>query len=157
MQADNWKHYFPKSNIYGLDIIDKTSLAERRITILQGDQSCKTTINQILDSLDPLDIVVDDGSHINNHVISSFMTIFPRVRDNGLYAIEDTHTSYLAKYGGDCKELNNPDTTMGFFKRLVDCVNSESTELIDPELLQLAKTISSIHFYEKLVIIEKSS
>lgn len=33
-----WKTYFPNSMIYGLDIVDKSSLEEDRIKIFQGSQ-----------------------------------------------------------------------------------------------------------------------
>ena len=34
-----WKDYFPKGEIYGLDLYDKSHLQQPRITILQGDQN----------------------------------------------------------------------------------------------------------------------
>ncbi|MFJ3235794.1 hypothetical protein [Streptomyces sp. NPDC086787] len=33
-----WKHYFRRGMIYGLDIFDKSGLAEPRVQLLQGDQ-----------------------------------------------------------------------------------------------------------------------
>ena len=30
--------------------------------------------------------------------------------------VEDLQTSYRESFGGDCKDLNNPNTTMNYFK-----------------------------------------
>jgi hypothetical protein len=38
----------------------------------------------------------------------------------------DTETSYIDSYGGDSQNLNNPKTTVNFFKNLIDCVHNES-------------------------------
>jgi hypothetical protein len=63
----------------------------------------------------PFDIVIDDGSHIIDHIIIAFEILFPLLKNNGIYIIEDTacmrdlstfriskhlpdHISYFAKY-----------------------------------------------------------
>ena len=43
----------------------------------------------------------------------------------GIYVVEDTQTSYWRE--GHVTERNNPNTTMGFFKSLVDGLNWEDT------------------------------
>ena len=37
----------------------------------------------------PLDVVVDDASHMYAHSLASFETLFPRLRPGGMYLIED--------------------------------------------------------------------
>ena len=54
-----------------------------------------------------LDIIIDDGSHINEHVIRTFQYLFPKLKPGGIYVVEDTQTSYRQDYGGDDKNLNN--------------------------------------------------
>ena len=72
-----------------------------------------------------VDIVIDDGSHVNEHVIKSFRTLFPFLTEGGIYAIEDTQTSYWPKFGGDSYDLNKENTTMSFLKSLTDGLNYE--------------------------------
>jgi len=40
------------------------------------------------------DIIIDDGSHIPEHQIRTFVHLFPYVSPGGLYILEDIETSY---------------------------------------------------------------
>jgi predicted O-methyltransferase YrrM len=56
------------------------------------DQADIATMNRICDEsfgTEPLDLVVDDASHFYEQTKASFNTLFPRVRPEGLYVIED--------------------------------------------------------------------
>ena len=64
------------------------------------------------------DIIIDDGSHLNEHVIESFRLLFPSLAPGGLYVVEDTQTSYLESKGGSSRELDSVETSMGLLKRL---------------------------------------
>ena len=90
-----WKDYFPNANIYAIDLYDKSALQEPRIHIFQGSQADPDFLKWVAGEIGQLDIVIDDGSHVNEHVIVSFQTLFPLLADNGIYAIEDLHTAYL--------------------------------------------------------------
>ena len=118
-----WKRFFPKGNIYGIDIYDKKDFEEERIKIFQGSQIDKPFLNQLVLNIPALDIIIDDGSHINEHVIESFRILFPFLKNGGIYVIEDTQTSYWQNYGGDSNNLNNSKTLMCFFKSLIDGLN----------------------------------
>lgn len=89
-----WRDYFPNAHIYSLDIYDKSALQEERITIFQGSQNDPEFLRGIMARIGGADIIVDDGSHVSEHVITSFHTLFPLLNDGGIYAIEDLQTSY---------------------------------------------------------------
>ena len=110
----------------------------------------------MLDEISPVDIVIDDGSHMVEHVLTSFNVIFPRMSPNGIYAVEDTRTSYLNRYGGDSENLNNPTSTLGFFKSLVDNLNYQFIENDQIGNSFFQNDLSSLHFYKELVIIKKT-
>jgi len=152
-----WKYFFPNSTIYGLDINDKNALQERRIKIFQGDQSKENCLREIFNKIGSLDIVIDDGSHVNEHVIISFKTLFPLINAGGIYAVEDTEHSYSASFGGDNENLNNPATMMNFFKSLTDGLNHEDLKFFKPgyEPSYFDKNVLSIHFYHNLIIVHK--
>ncbi|MET8681013.1 SDR family NAD(P)-dependent oxidoreductase [Streptomyces sp. NPDC004647] len=103
--------------------------------------------------------VIDDGSHVSSHVISSFKALFPHVRPDGLYVVEDLHGSYWpALFGGSEDDLSDPEYTVGFLKTLVDGVNHE--EFLDPGARPSQPTdslIRGMHFYHNLAIIEKGA
>ena len=98
------------------------------------------------------DIVVDDGSHQNAHVIATFRFLFPLLSENGYYVIEDTQTSYWPD--GDVTDRNNPKTSMGFFKSLVDGLNWEEF-YGDYEPTPFDLQIKSIAFYHNLIVVQK--
>ena len=102
-----WKSYFPFSKIYSLDIHDKSFLQEKRIKIFKGSQVDFDFLEIVTKKIGQIDLIIDDGSHINNHVIESFRYLFPKLKKGGIYIIEDTQTSYWEDYGGDSNNLDN--------------------------------------------------
>ena len=73
----------------------------------------------------------------------------------GNYVVEDTETSYIDSYGGNSQNLNNPKTTVNFFKNLIDCVHNESiNKNILPDSL-IDYNIKSMHFYDNIIFITK--
>lgn len=151
-----WKKYFPFGRIAGLDLYDKKTLQERRIAIYQGSQVEPAVLDRIVQENGEFDIIIDDGSHINEHIITTFEYLFPKLKKGGIYVIEDVQTSYWESYGGDSADLNNPKTAMNYFKKLTDCLNySEFTlEGYRPSIYDL--NITEIHFYHNLIFIYKN-
>lgn len=152
-----WKKYFPFGRFFSIDIYDKSALEENRIKIFQGSQVDKHFINSLMDEIGEVDIIIDDGSHINEHVITSFELLFPFLKNGGVYVVEDTETSYLDKYGGDSKFLDNKQTTMNFFKSLTDEINHVEYEVAGNHLDKLIPNINSIHFYHSIIFVNKES
>ena len=150
-----WKAYFPKSQIYGIDCYDKRALEEPRIRVFQGRQEDPDFFRRVATAIGRLDIVIDDGSHANAHVITAFETLFLLLADDGIYVVEDTQTSYWPGFGGRSDEVNDPQTTMGYFKRLVDGLNH--AELLQPgyQPSYFDQHITAIHFYHNLIFILK--
>jgi hypothetical protein len=150
-----WKKYFPFGKIYSIDIYDKSQLQEKNIKIYQGSQIDEDILKTICNNDGPFDIIIDDGSHINEHIIKTFSILFPTLKDGGIYVIEDIQTSYWDSYGGDSKDLNNPITAMNFFKALTDCLNYQ--EIPDENYIEsyFDKKIVSMHFYHNLLFIYK--
>lgn len=88
-----WSEYYPKANIVGFDINDKSDLEfNERINTVLLDQS---NIYQLveLSKVKDIDIIIDDGSHIINHQIMTFEILFDSLKSGGQYIIEDLHTS----------------------------------------------------------------
>jgi hypothetical protein len=152
-----WKRYFPKSEIYALDIEDKSDLKSDRLTIFQGDQSDPQTLKRINESAGGFDIVIDDGSHINSHVITTFEALFPLLSPNGIYVVEDTQTSYwdFDSYGGSMKDLHSTNTTIGYFKRFADGLNHAEFPIAEYKASYFDNHIESIHFYHNILFIHK--
>ncbi|KAA2256349.1 class I SAM-dependent methyltransferase [Solihabitans fulvus] len=151
-----WKHYFRRGLVYGMDIHEKTGIDEPRLRTIVGDQSDAALLDSLGASLGPFDIIIDDGSHLNEHVITSFHALFPHVRPGGLYVIEDTQTSYWPGWGGSSTELDRPDTSMNLVKSLVDGLNHrEFVRNGDAEPSATDLAVTSVHVHHNMAVIEK--
>ena len=149
-----WKHFFARGNIYGLDIQDKSFVEEPRIRVFQGDQSDPDLLTSIVEEAGRLDVIIDDGSHVPEHIIATFKVLFPLLADDGIYVVEDTQTSYWPEWGGSA-EVDDPGTSMAMLKRLADGLNYEEfvTEPYEPSYTDL--NIVGVSFYHNLAFIQK--
>lgn len=150
-----WKSYFPKGQIYAIDIHDKTAVQEPRIKIFRGSQVDRAFLEKVIDEIGAPDVIIDDGSHINEHVITTFKALFPRLKNQGLYFVEDTQTSYWPAWGGDAEDRNNPGTMMNFFKGLADGLNYAEFPDKNYQPTELDKSITALHFYHNLAVVKK--
>jgi len=150
-----WKKYFPFGSINAIDIFDKSALEERRINIFKGSQVDKEFLHSVIEKIGTPDIIIDDGSHINEHMIETFKILFPLLKDGGVYVVEDTQTSYWPEFGGDSKKLDNPGTILNYLKSTTDCLNYEEFLLPDYKPTYFDRKIISMHFYHNLVFLYK--
>ena len=66
------------------------------------------------------DIIIDDGSHQFVHQMTSLFAFMDSVKPDGIYVLEDLHTSL--SWGSDAK--NTPLYFLTFFDN-VDCISTE--------------------------------
>ncbi|MFC1666562.1 class I SAM-dependent methyltransferase [Candidatus Omnitrophota bacterium] len=150
-----WKRYFSNSIIYGIDIYDKSFMQEKRIKTFRGDQSDEKFLRNVFDKIGSLDIIIDDGSHINEHVITTFKTLFPLLNNGGIYVIEDTQASYWPEFGGNSENLNSPNTVMNLLKNITDGLNYKEFKKQVYVPTYFDKHITSTHFYHNIAFIFK--
>lgn len=150
-----WRDYFRRGLVVGMDIHPKPGVQGPRVRTVQGDQSDPDLIARIGAGAGPFDIVVDDGSHVSSHVITTFGALFPHVRPGGFYVIEDLQTSFWPEFGGSTTEFTNPATTVGFLKTLLDGLHHPEIDGAEPDYAAL--NVAGLHFYRNLVFIEKGS
>ena len=150
-----WQDYFRNGMIYGLDIEDKYCYQDKRIKIFQGDQNDPSFLESVVSQIGGIDVIIDDGSHINEHVITSFNTLFPHLNQTGIYVIEDMHTSYLPSYGGSYEELLSETTSIGMVKKLIDSLNHQYIPKNSPNMFD--GNIVSVCCYPKIAFIKKGS
>ncbi len=147
-----WKNYFPRANIYAIDLHDKSALQEPRIRIFQGSQADPDFLKRVAGEIGRLDIIIDDGSHINEHVISTFQILFPLLAENGIYAMEDLGTAYVPRLGGSL-DLNCQTTSIAMCKRLIDGLNWR--KIPDYQATYFDRHIIALHYYTTLAVIYK--
>lgn len=91
-----WKSYFKKGNIYGIDIDPRCkAFEEKRIQIEIGSQDDDAFLSRCFGPDVKFDIIIDDGSHVNQMTLASFASLFDqRLNSGGIYVIEDLGCSY---------------------------------------------------------------
>lgn len=148
-----WKRYFgPHATIVGIDIDPAVkSHEEDQIHIRIGDQSDTKFLKSLVDEFGPFDIVIDDGSHICEHQVTSFQELYPHVKDNGIYAVEDLHTNYWPEYNGGYKKNSS---FIELSKNLIDELNAYHTRNT-VEVNEFTNSTYSINFYDSMIVFEK--
>ncbi len=150
-----WQGFFAAGSRLTFCDIDPgcAALAMPGTVVEIGDQADPAFLNRLGDSHGPFDLIVDDGGHQMHQQITSFRHLWPRLRDRGLYIVEDVHTSYWPGFGGGFRA---PGSFVEFAKDLIDRMHSWYTEDdADFPLHPLAREIGGIRFYDSLVVIEK--
>jgi len=148
-----WKDYFHKDSvIVGIDINPKCKQHEQDgIHVRIGSQVDEEFLADIIIEFGPFDIIIDDGSHENPHVIETFNLMYPHISKTGVYLVEDMHTSYWPKYGGG---LHKSDSMVEYFKSKIDELNAVHIGK-NVEVTDFTRTTSSITFYDSVAVFEK--
>ena len=149
-----WRRYFGRrAKIYGVDINPKCKKAEgRRIKVFIGDQEDRDFLRSIADEIGPIDVLIEDGGHRMGQQIATFEELYPKVKEDGVFLIEDLHTSYIRKYGGGYLK---PSTFIEYAKKLNDQLNAWHSQ--DPNLKvdEFTRTTRSMHWYDSIIVFEK--
>ena len=142
------------ARIVGLDVQDKSFVDGGRIRTYRGSQTDHAVLRRIVDDAGEIRVVVDDGSHHPEHIRDTFHFLFPLLAMDGIYAIEDTQTSYWPTWGGS-EELGDPATTISMVKDLLDGLHHE--EFLDEtyEPTYVDQYLRSLHAYHNMVVLEK--
>ncbi len=160
-----WRAFFPRGTIVGFDYKFKAALATRHTRIHRGDQGSVSDLVQLITLEGPFDIIIDDGSHLSEHQLTSFRALFRALTEHGIYVIEDVQTSYWpAEIGGVRWDGADPDdarfsgTCMGFFLGLAKYLSyAEFLRAPDPDspFVPFMTQIRKIAFEHNLIVIEK--
>lgn len=157
------------SKLFGLDINPQCKELEvkgLKASIFIGSQTDDTILREIVAHAGSFDLIIDDGSHIQADMIITFLKLFPYLRQDGVYIIEDTHSSYSPEHQrsffgiglydylkGLAERLSldhlNPNLRKNFYK--IDRERRDSFDYIS----DITRDIFSIEFFDSLVAIKK--
>jgi hypothetical protein len=168
-----WAQYFEHASVLvGCDIDEACrilSFDDPRIEVLVGDIVDPRVQAELADRSPQFDIIIDDGSHRSRDIISTFVAMFPRLAEGGVYIIEDLHCSYYSSFGGG---LFAERSALSFLKRLVDVVNADHwglartpaehlQPLVDERLtatfLEALTGIVCVEFYDSMCIVRRDN
>jgi len=153
-----WAEYFPRAKIIGVDIEPDSKLYEtERVKIALADQSNLEHLAQVAAAHGPFDLIIEDGSHMWEHQITTLRALFPFLRNGGYYICEDLQTNYgrmQTKYRGVASE-----SCMDYLKRWMDIFVAD--DLIDIESVEDAflrtygRSIDFLTFHRHACVIRK--
>ena len=142
--------------------------------VYQCDQSSKEDLLKIKKKFESksIDLIVDDGSHIPEHIILTFNIFFKSILNNGCsYVVEDIETSYWSNatcYGYKANYgLNSKNSIVNIFSLLNHWVNREFLRPNQKKILkrkfqslnldiETINMISSITFGQNCICITKN-
>lgn len=150
-----FREYFgEKAHFIGIDVDPRCKrFEEPGFEVFIGSQKDKKFLSEILKSIPKIDIILDDGGHTMNQQKNSFEVLFEHLNPNGVYLIEDTHTSYWNAYGGGYKRLG---TFIEYSKNFVDVVHGFHFSTGNAFIKKYKTNIKAVHFYDSIVVLEKA-
>lgn len=153
-----WREYFPNAKIVGVDIQPNAKQFEsERVHVELADQSNLQHLAELSVKHGPFDIVIEDGSHMWEHQITTLRALFPFVKNGGYYVVEDLQTNYGAlqsKYRGV-----SSDTCVAFLKRWMDLFVADDlvdlSSVEDAFLRTYGRSIESMAFHRRACVVRK--
>ena len=153
-----WREYFPYARIVGVDIQPSAKQFEGdRVRIELADQSNLEHMAQLAVAHGPFDLIVEDGSHLWEHQVTSLRALFPFLRNGGHYIVEDLQTNYgglQANYRGLASQ-----SCMDFLKNWLDLYVADDAVDIDavedPFLRTYGRAVEHMTFHRRACVIRK--
>ena len=151
-----WRNYFgEEAVIFGVEINpEHLQLSDDVAQVRIGSQSDPSFLEKVVDEMGGVDIVIDDGSHIADDVLSSLRTLFPKLSSPGIYIIEDLHTSYWKHWGGG---FLRKGSAIEVSKELIDLLHAPyNRQIRTPHWLGISRDeLRGAHFYDSILVLEK--
>lgn len=85
-----WAEYFSKADIWGLDIQPDAceAIDDDRISVIHCDSTSTSDVDKAIRGMS-FDVIIDDGSHHSHDQIATLKNLWPNLKPDGLYVIED--------------------------------------------------------------------
>lgn len=149
-----WREYFGKrARIYGIDINPECKQFEDRKTkIFIGDQEDRDFLRSIAKEIGPIDVLIEDGGHTVGQQIATFEVLYPKMRHDGVFLMEDLHTNYWPRYGGGYRREG---TFWEYAKALTDQLNAWHSREDALAVNEFTRTTKSMHFYDSIIVLER--
>jgi len=142
-----WRDFFgERARIIGIDLNPEAlKWKQCGFEIYIGNQDAPGFWEVFFNEIEHADIILDDGGHTNRQQIITTASCIEYINDGGILVVEDTHSSYMKKFGNPSKY-----SFINFAKHIVDSINSRSSR-VKRAKNDYWKHVHSIAFYESIV------
>ena len=88
-----WNAYFPKGNLFAIDIVDSKQYDNARTKTFIADQANRQQLGKAMAAFGgEFDFILDDGGHRVEQQQISLGFLFKYVKSGGYYIVKDLHT-----------------------------------------------------------------
>lgn len=84
-----WRDWFPRAEVFGLDIDEARMFRDDRITCVHGDSGRESARDALRALAGSFKIIVDDGNHKSKAQRGTFLNLSGLLAPGGLYFVED--------------------------------------------------------------------
>ena len=142
-----WRDFFTKGDISGVDIQKDTQFTENRIkTYLYNSTETASTskFKKVLGGK-TFDIIIDDGSHWDEHQLKTLINFYPLLKDGGIYVIEDVcpGSRILTTFLKTVREASNNDYLFTTEKKNLVIISKELAKEPDNDDPESSETSTS--------------
>lgn len=150
-----WRGFFgDQATIFGIDIEPACAILSGEAGQVRiGSQDDQAFLKAVVAEMGGVDIVLDDGSHLQKHVRATLDILFPMLSDGGLYIVEDLQCAYWSQWGGGYESTGN------FFSTVRTIVDDMHHWYHSRGVRNVAvrDNVSGIHIHDAVVVIEKQA
>lgn len=111
-------------------------------------------LRQVAAEVGPVDVLIEDGGHKMGQQIATFEVLYPLMKPDGVFLIEDLHTSYWPDYGGG---FQRPGTFVEYAKGLSDQLNAWHSLEEGFAVDEFTRSTKSMHFYDSIIVFERGA
>lgn len=148
-----WRKFFgPEAVLFGIDINPACAAYDGIAGQVRiGPQADPDFLNRVVAEMGGVDVVLDDGSHVMEHIRTSFEVLFPQVTPGGIYMVEDLHSAYWRRYGGGLGRRAN------FFNFVREMTDDLHAWYHDGGLRHeaLSKHCTGIHVHDSICVFDR--
>ena len=150
-----WRRFFgPYARLVGIDSNPQARALEEHLTAIRiGDQTNPAFLDSVMAEFGPVQIIIDDGSHLMPHIHQTFAQLYyhRQFDPNGVYVVEDLHTAYFPEFGGGYRREGSFIETA---KAQIDELHAHfSRGALQPT--PFTSSTLSMHIYDSMVIYER--
>lgn len=143
-----WSKYFPNSRVVAMDIGDLPDghVVPEGFEWYKGDQANLKDLEPLMNR--QYDLIIDDASHINYDMQFTLGTLFPLVKPQRFYFIEDLGTR--RRHKNECRD------TRKVMNQFIKTKKMSSTAMSKKQQKYLTDNVQTCEIHNRIVVIQKS-
>ena len=152
-----WQSYFRAATIVGVDVNPACrQYAGDRMVVEIGSQDDPGFLHYLCVKYPPT-IIIDDGSHVAQHMVYSFERLFPALEPGGFYVVEDMAFHFDPGTANSMKSADGVSVADYFLDLARSCMaRNLGGTATDGTARYVFEQIDSVQFIRSAVIIQKT-